>query len=385
MSRPEICPTCGIKLGPTQPRPETRVCTACSRSNPAGFNYCGFCATPMENTEMGARMADLAAPPGGWPSLTSELVEVRFYLQQGLFDDAYELLSIMQKRYPGHPQLTELSRRPKPARRVDTGVLALVDSVLAESANLVAKVPRRAAPRFTAPAQGGSDRTDVHSVVPADDDAPTTAARPPKRAKTGPEAATRRSGAQPKVATGSQRTAPKTPSGSHRTSVGPRPTAAAAKPAAPAAREPTRIYRTVEPPPGARPVIMPSTPAPSTTTRQPSGPRAAVPQTGAPPVRSVQAPAVRPPAVTGQTVAQRAPQSGHTVVVDALQAPAPFPAAPAEAAPRAGKRRRGESAAKPAAAPAAAPAAEPPATPAAEKPEPRRRATFGEHVLNRLR
>ncbi len=231
MSRPEICPTCGIKLGPTQPRPATRVCTACSRSNPAGFNYCGFCATPMENTEMGARMADLAAPPGGWPSLTSELVEVRFYLQQGLFDDAYELLSIMQKRYPGHPQLNELSRRPKPARRVDTGVLALVDSVLAESANLVAKVPRRAAPRFTAPAQGGSDRTDVHSVVPPDDEATTTAARPPKRAKTGPESTTRRSGAQPKVGTGSQRTTPQKPSGpsgSHRTSVGPRPTAAAA-------------------------------------------------------------------------------------------------------------------------------------------------------------
>ncbi|MBL8947290.1 MAG: hypothetical protein JNK45_29225 [Myxococcales bacterium] len=387
MSRPEICPTCGIKLGPTQPRPATRVCTACSRSNPAGFNYCGFCATPMENTEMGARMADLAAPPGGWPSLTSELVEVRFYLQQGLFDDAYELLSIMQKRYPGHPQLNELSRRPKPARRVDTGVLALVDSVLAESANLVAKVPRRAAPRFTAPAQGGSDRTDVHSVVPPDDEATTTAARPPKRAKTGPESTTRRSGAQPKVGTGSQRTTPQKPSGpsgSHRTSVGPRPTAAAApKPAAPAAREPTRIYRTVEPPPGARPVIVPST-APSTPSRQASGPRPVVAQTGAPPVRSVQAPAVRPPAVTGQTVAQRPPQSGHTVVVDALQSPAPFPAEPAEAAPR-GKRRRAESAAKPAPAPAAAPVVEAPPAATAEKPEPRRRATFGEHVLNRLR
>jgi dimethylhistidine N-methyltransferase len=36
----------------------------------------------MEDTQMRARMSELAAPPGGWPSLTSELVEVRFYLQQ---------------------------------------------------------------------------------------------------------------------------------------------------------------------------------------------------------------------------------------------------------------------------------------------------------------
>lgn len=397
MSRSEICPTCGVKLAPTQPRPEIRVCTACSRSNPAGFSYCGFCASPMENTETGARMAELAAPPGGWPSLTSELVEVRFYLQQGLFDDAYELLSIMQKRYPGHPQLTELVRRPKPARRVDTGVLALVDTVLAESANLVAKVPRRSAPRFSAPAQGGPDRTDVHTVVPADD-ATTTATRAPKRPKTGPEATTRRSGAQPKVPTGSQRTTPKTTTGSQRTGApqaetrAPKAEAGAPKAEAgaptPVRREPTRIYRTVAPPPGARPVTIPPSAPPigASTQRQPSGSRPAVPQGDAPPVRSVQAPPVRVPAVTGQTVAQRAPQSGQTMVVDVLHAPAPFPE-PAEPAPtRAGKRRRGEP--KPAAAaPAPAAAAPTPAEPAAaeDKPAPRRRTTFGEHVLNRLR
>lgn len=376
MSRPEICPTCGIKLGPTQPRPETRVCSACSRSNPAGFNYCGFCATPMENTEMGARMADLAAPPGGWPSLTSELVEVRFYLQQGLFDDAYELLSIMQKRHPGHPQLNELTRRPKPTRRVDTGVLALVDSVLAESANLVAKVPRRAATRFTAPAQGGADRTDVHSVVGEEEQ--TT--RAPKTPKTGPQSPTRRSGSQPRAAaaapaasttTGSQR-APKTPSGSQRTTTGPKPTApaprapatgraAAAAPEPAAPRERTRIYRAVEPPPAAR------TAAPA-------------------PARAAAAPQ---PAVTGRTVASRPPQSGHTVVVDALQAPAPYPDAPEDSTSRGARpKKRRDAPAKPAPArgAAATPPAAAPAAPATDdKPEPRRRATFGQHVLNRLR
>lgn len=371
MSRSEICPTCGTKLVATQPRHATRVCTACSRSNPGGFSYCGFCATPMENTEMGARMADLAAPPGGWPSLTSELVEVRFYLQQGLFDDAYELLSIMQKRHPGHPQLTELARRPKPTRRIDTGVLALVDSVLADSANLVAKVPRRAATPFSAPAQGGAERTDVHSVVDTEEEQ-TRAARAPKPPKTGPQSPTRRSGPQRTVApaatptratTGSQRAKPN--SGAQRTTTGPKPTpqaprvavprAAAPEPAAAAPRERTRIYRTVEPPPSTRT----ATPAPVAASR-----------------------AARGPAVTGETVVSRPPQSGHTVVVEALQSPAPFPAREDETrAPKGSRKRNGAAPAKPAPAPPepAAAAAEP------EQPEPRRRARFGEHVLNRLR
>lgn len=371
MTRPEICPTCGIKLGPTQPRPETRVCSSCSRMNPAGFNYCGFCATPMENTEMRARMQELAAPPGGWPNLTSELVEVRFYLQQGLFDDAYELLSIMQKRHPGHPQLTELARRPKPSRKVDTGVLALVDSVLADSANLVARVPRRAATRFSAPAQGGAERTDVHSVVDPREEEQTTA-RPPKAPKTGPQSPTRRSGAQaqtpaPSRGTGSQRTAPKPTSGPQRTTSASRPNSGPQRAAAPTPRAPepapaaaprqaTRIYRTVEPPAAAR-------------------------QITAPPVQASRA--ARTPPATDDTVISRAPQSGHTVVVDALQAPAPFTEAEETARGGRGSRKRG-AAPKPAPTPPSSPA--PAAEAEGEKPEqPRRRARFGEHVLNRLR
>jgi hypothetical protein len=328
----------------------------------------------MESTEMGARMAELAAPPGGWPSLTSELVEVRFYLQQGLFDDAYELLSIMQKRHPGHPQLTELSRQPRPTRRVDTGVLALVDSVLADSANLVARMPRRAATRFSAPAQGGAERTDVHSVVDPREEEQTTT-RAPKTGKTGPNSPTRRSGAQPRAAaataapatgrsTGSQRTAAKPNSGPQRTtaaartSTGSQRGAAAEQPAAPPPRERTRIYRTVEAPPATR-------------------------QITAPPVPTSRAP--RPAPVSENTVISRAPQSGHTVVVDALQHPAPFPTP--EESTRGGKASRKRGAAAPAK-PEPTPPTPPPSTAPAdegEKPEPRRRARFGEHVLNRLR
>lgn len=436
MSRPENCPTCGTKLGPAHARSAMQSCTACNQMNPSGFSYCGFCATPMENTEMRAQIAELAAPPGGWPNLTSELVEVRFYLQQGLFDDAYELLSILQKRHPGHPQLSELARRPKVARRVDTGVMALVDSVLAESANLVSKMPRRAAPRHSAPAQGGADRTDVHSVVPEDE--PTTARAP--RPKTGSQRSARGSGAQPTVETA------RPASGSHRStrpSSGSSPRAAAPAEPTPARREPTRIYRAVEPPAGTRtaPQAAPARPSPAAAQRspsagtrgEPSSPRAVVqapaisqPATGrassAPRAPSAPVSASRPaapvsasrptvaasaparasqaaapaaaaraqPAVTGRTVISKPPQSGHTVVVDALQVPSPFHEADETQARRGGSRRRRDAEAAPAAAaqPAAAPAEPPAAEPAAAEPktdQPRRRTTFGEHVLNRLR
>ncbi len=473
MSRSEICPTCGTKLGPTHARVEMRVCTACQRSNPTGFSYCGFCASPMENTEMRARMSELAAPPGGWPNLTSELVEVRFYLQQGLFDDAYELLSIMQKRYPGHPQLNELSRRPKPSRRVDTGVLALVDSVLAESANLVAKVPRRAAPHFQAPSPGSPARTDVHPTVEE-----AEAATPRTRSgKTGGHASTRGSGPRATVA----------PTGAHakpvpaievsraaraastsRSSAEPQPAAREAGTPAPAPRERTQIYRTVDAPPAVRaappistaprppsgahaPAPTPSpSPARATTSssrqptpvRAPESPRAAAPRAAEPPrtsapasPRTAEPPRAaapraaepsrstgssraasqsRPHAVAGtvqtpptstatpidtppgRTEVRPVPQTGHTMVVDALQPPAPFQTESGDGRRGRGRRRReGEPAAAEPTSEAAA--AEPETTSKPEattKPEPAaaegeaprpRRTSFGEHVLNRLR
>lgn len=343
MSRPETCPTCGTKLGPNHPRPKVRVCSACQHGNPATNNYCGFCASPMETTEHRARLIELAAPPGGWPNLTSELVEVRFYLQQGLFDDAYELLSILQKRHPGHPQLVDLARKPKAARTVDNDVIALVDAVLAESVNLVSKMPRRQAPKWQAPSAPGPDRTQVHTTVPAArGELRTTAKAPPAKPTTKPPtrdtnkqtttakpktAASKTGGQKTTSTTASQRPAAKTKSGPQKSAstTGRRPVAAAPP------RGRTELYKVGDAPivPGTRPVP---------------------------------------------------PNSGHTVVVDALQPPAPFePAveAPVEEAPKrgakVGRKRPPEE---------RAPRAESETdTESARK----RRVSFGEHVLNRLR
>ncbi|MBX7079113.1 MAG: hypothetical protein K1X88_08020, partial [Nannocystaceae bacterium] len=353
MSRSEICPTCGTKLGPTHARVEMRVCTACQRSNPTGFSYCGFCASPMENTEMRARMSELAAPPGGWPNLTSELVEVRFYLQQGLFDDAYELLSIMQKRYPGHPQLNELTRRPKPSRRVDTGVLALVDSVLAESANLVAKVPRRAAPHFQAPSPGSPARTDVHPTLEE-----AEAAAPRARSKTGGHASARGSGPRASIA----------PTGAHakpvpaievsraaraasttRAAAEPQPETREAGAPAPAPRERTQIYRTVDAPVRAAPPISTAPRPPSgahATTATPAPAPAAARTTGSSartpvPVRAAEAPRASSaqPARAPEAARTSSPQPARAP--EAVRASSPQPARAAEA-PRASSQRSAE-------------------------------------------
>jgi hypothetical protein len=381
MSRTETCPTCGTKLGASQARASMRTCTACHRSNPATFNYCGWCASPMENTEMRARIAELAAPPGGWPSLTSELVEVRFYLQQGLFDDAYELLSIMQKRYPGHPQLAELSHRPKPARRVDTDTIALVDSVLAESANLVGRMPRRAAPKW----KGSAAPPGID-----DDDEPT---QRPRAGKSGPHPSARtRSGSQrtaaepargARTASGSQRAAGKstgaqpratgktgTTTGSQQRTgarTGPRAAATTQEPAPP--RERTRIYRTAEPPRTVADARAAEAARVDAAAKAEAARAEQVRRTAA------QVEAARAAAASGPR--------GATMAVDALQPPAPWspPAEETAAAPR-GARKRREAAPPPAPAPTAAAPAEAETEP---KEGRRRRASFGEHVLNRLR
>lgn len=383
MSRTETCPTCGTKLGTSQARASMRTCNACHRSNPAMFNYCGWCASPMENTEMRARIAELAAPPGGWPSLTSELVEVRFYLQQGLFDDAYELLSIMQKRYPGHPQLAELSHRPKPARRVDTDTIALVDSVLAESANLVGRMPRRAAPKW----KGSAAPPGI-----ADDDEPT---QRPRGARSGPQPTTRtRSGSQrttpepargARTASGSQRAAGKATGSQQRAAgktgttgaqprtgarTGPRAAATTQEPAPP--RERTRIYRTAEPP-----RTVADARAAEAARAEAARAEAAAKAEAA---RAEQVRRTEARVEAARAAAASSPR-GATMAVDALQPPAPWspPAEEAAANPRGARKRRE-------AAPAPAPAAAEPAEAETEQKEGRRRrASFGEHVLNRLR
>ncbi|HWB82364.1 MAG TPA: zinc ribbon domain-containing protein [Nannocystaceae bacterium] len=383
MSRTENCPTCGTKLGTSQARASMRTCNACHRSNPAMFNYCGWCASPMENTEMRARIAELAAPPGGWPNLTSELVEVRFYLQQGLFDDAYELLSIMQKRHPGHPQLTELSHRPKPARRVDTDTIALVDSVLAESANLVGRMPRRAAPKW----KGSAAPPGIE-----DDDEPT---QRPRGGKSGPHPSARtRSGSQrttsepargARSASGSQRAAGKptgpqprasgktgTTGAQQRTGArtGPRAAATTQEPAPP--RERTRIYRTAEPP-----RTVADARAAEAARAEAARAEAAAKAEAA---RAEQTRRTEARVEAARAAAASSPR-GATMAVDALQPPAPWSAPAEEAAPNPRARKRRE------AAPAPAPAAPAPAEEAEteQKEGRRRRASFGEHVLNRLR
>jgi hypothetical protein len=194
MKQPETCPTCGAALGPLH-RDALQNCAACERPNPRGFRYCGFCAAPLESALEHAERADVAAPAGGWPSLARELVELRFYLDRGELDEAFELLSILRERHPGHPALAEYSRGPAKGKpRADTQVHQLVDAVLADSASLSSSsLPRRAVPQWNAPMTDDEDedgKTRAHVAVPlgvADDEEPTS-----RRAKPAPASRTPR-------------------------------------------------------------------------------------------------------------------------------------------------------------------------------------------------
>ena len=160
----KLCPTCGSTLEAHQ-RAEMVHCTECRRLNPSGFLYCGYCASPMESPDIRGKIATVAAPDGGWPNLSGELVQVKFYLQQGRLDEAYDLLSILQRRYPGHPELADFRRTS--VTPVDSDVAGVVDEVLANSAKLTDKIERRQAPTWKAPkAQGGRRATASHEVVP---------------------------------------------------------------------------------------------------------------------------------------------------------------------------------------------------------------------------
>lgn len=176
MTTNDICPTCGTSLGPLHDKKAMRRCTSCSRVNPRGFYYCGYCATPMENTEHRAALSDLAAPEGGWPSLARELVEVRFFMDRGELDEAFELVAILRERYPGHPELADVKRRTGEGPPPDTQVNRVVDAVLSDSEGLQAALPRRAAPQWNAPESrtGDGAHTRAHEVV-ADADAKPSA------------------------------------------------------------------------------------------------------------------------------------------------------------------------------------------------------------------
>lgn len=59
----------------------------------------------------------MPAPPpeaGDWPDLGDELDEIRFYVDQGLDDDAEAALDDLERQYPGHPQIARF-RGKEPA------------------------------------------------------------------------------------------------------------------------------------------------------------------------------------------------------------------------------------------------------------------------------
>ena len=251
------CPTCGSQLTAVQTI-EQRPCTSCRRLVPAGFLYCGYCATPMENTDVRARVAEVAAPAGGWPQLSAELIEVRFFLQRGQLDEAYDMLSILQRRYPGHPELADFARRGGTGYRADPQVEALVDETLAGSSSLAGQVLRRRAVQWDAPAAKGAPKkwTTAHEVVAAAipevepdllEDAPTVSEpvrKPPVRRPPKPPArsATSKRKRKAKPAAPDEVTTNKT-----------------GRPKAPKLQKPgakkdrTRVYETVGPKPAPRP------------------------------------------------------------------------------------------------------------------------------------
>lgn len=128
----------------------------------------------MESEAQRAEIADVAAPPGGWPNLSRELVELRFYMERGELDEAFELLTILRDRHPGHPALSEFKRSSEGERpRPDTQVNRVVDSVLAGSQSLNSAMPRRSVPQWKGAKAGARDQratagssTRAHATVP---------------------------------------------------------------------------------------------------------------------------------------------------------------------------------------------------------------------------
>lgn len=87
-------------------------------------------ATPSE-------VAEILAPPEGWPDITDELSEVRFSALQGVDEGVRAELETLRAKYPGHPELETLAAE-----------LGLIDDALAfeDSLELPVGVPRRTRP-----------------------------------------------------------------------------------------------------------------------------------------------------------------------------------------------------------------------------------------------
>ncbi len=70
------------------------------------------------------------APPGGWPDLSDDLAEIRFFLDQGLDEDAEAALADLEGEHPGHPEIAvvraDLTGAQDPANE-SAGATPLVD------------------------------------------------------------------------------------------------------------------------------------------------------------------------------------------------------------------------------------------------------------------
>jgi pilus assembly protein FimV len=111
------------------------------------------------------------APAGGWTDLSDDLAEIRFYLDQGLDDDARAAIEALGEDHPGHPQLAALSREIDAARAqkvsFDSGSKPLLDLVTEEDqeadAYLSAIFAGGKKKKQAAPAEGRVEVTAVAS------------------------------------------------------------------------------------------------------------------------------------------------------------------------------------------------------------------------------
>lgn len=66
--------------------------------------------------------AAAATPAARYPDLSDDLAEIRFYIDQGLEDDAEAALDDLEARYPGHPEIAAF-RGIGPAEEPEVGLI----------------------------------------------------------------------------------------------------------------------------------------------------------------------------------------------------------------------------------------------------------------------
>jgi hypothetical protein len=193
-----FCSNCGFALvdnaGTAIGSAEEAPCRQCGAPVPLGAQFCGNCgathphdaaaeAEPSKSSAAGApkkierplvppppKVAQPGSPvavPEGWPDVTEELAEVRFYLLQGEDDEAKDALRKLQDRFPGHPDL-------------DTD-LVLDRSVMRAAPpdpNAKDEAPEESAKTMVAPSKrGGADESAKTIMVPPKPEDPDESAK----------------------------------------------------------------------------------------------------------------------------------------------------------------------------------------------------------------